>query len=89
MSLRCSKVGLACILAVLPALTQPLPNLHHLVQTEVLGVPVRTSFMRGGPLRERCMCVFVCVCVCACVFIKLHIIAQSGPLILVILCDSP
>ena len=53
MSLRCSKVGLYCILAVLPALTQPLPNLHHLVQTEVLEVPVRTSLMRRGPLRER------------------------------------
>ena len=35
---------------------------------------------RGGV----CMCVFVCVCV----FIKLHITAQSGPVILVILCHS-
>ena len=26
------------------------------------------------------------VCVCVCVFIKLHITAQSGPVILVILC---
>ena len=52
-SLRCSKVGLDCILSVLPALTQPLPSLHHLVQTGVLGVPVRTSLMRKGPLRER------------------------------------
>ena len=42
-----------CILAVLPALTQPLPNLHHLVQTGVLGVPVRTSVVRRGPMRER------------------------------------
>ena len=50
MSLPCSKVGLDCILAVLPALTQPLPNLHHLVQTGVLGVPVRTSLMRGGTI---------------------------------------
>ena len=33
------------------------------------------------------LCVFVCVCVC--VFIKLHIAAQSGPpVILVILCHS-
>ena len=31
----------------------------------------------------------VCVCVCAlCVFIKLHITAQSGPVIPVILCHS-
>ena len=34
------------------------------------------------------VCVCVCVCVCACVFIKLHITAQSGPVILVILCHS-
>ena len=26
------------------------------------------------------------VCVCACVFMELHITAQSGPVILVILC---
>ena len=31
---------------------------------------------------------FVYVCVCVCVFIKLHITAQSGPVILVILCHS-
>ena len=30
----------------------------------------------------------VCVCVCVCVFIKLHITAQSGLVILVILCHS-
>ena len=29
-----------------------------------------------------------CVCVCVCVFIKLHITAQSGLVILVILCPS-
>ena len=33
--------------------------------------------------------ILVCVCVCVCVFIKLHITtAQSGPVILVILCHS-
>ena len=32
----------------------------------------------------------VCVCVCVCVFLQLHMItAQSGPVILVILCHSP
>ena len=30
----------------------------------------------------------VCVCVCVCVFVELHITAQSGPVILVILCHS-
>ena len=30
----------------------------------------------------------MCVCVCVCIFIKLHITAQSGPVILVILCHS-
>ena len=33
-----------------------------------------------------CLCVCVCVCVCICVLIKLRITAQSGPVILVILC---
>ena len=28
------------------------------------------------------------MCVCVCVFIKLHITAQSGPVILVILCPT-
>ena len=35
-----------------------------------------------------CVCVYVCVCVCVCVFINLHITAQSGLVILVILCHS-
>ena len=34
------------------------------------------------------MCARVCVCVCVCVSIKLHITAQSGLVILVILCHS-
>ena len=51
----------------------------------------------GGTPKERqkrtmycvCVCVFsVFVCVCVCVIIKLHITAQSGPVILVILCHS-
>ena len=33
-------------------------------------------------------CPQACVCVCVCVFIKLHITAQSGPVILFILCHS-
>ena len=36
-------------------------------------------------LYEMCVCV---LCVCVCVLIKLHITAQSGPVILVILCHS-
>ena len=42
----------------------------------------------GKPIRLITKRVCVCVCVCACVFIKLHITAQSGPVILVILCHS-
>ena len=30
----------------------------------------------------------VCMCLCVCIFIKLHITAQSGPVILVIICHS-
>ena len=33
-------------------------------------------------------CVYVFICMCVCIFIKLHITAQSGPVILVILCHS-
>ena len=39
--------------------------------------------------RAKRSCVCFCIlalCVCVCVFIKLHITAQSGPVILVILC---
>ena len=41
-------------------------------------------FVYGSPP----VCVCVCVCVRVCVFIKLHITAQSGLVILVILCHS-
>ena len=49
--------------------------------------------MKGGkldPCRHGVMEVEedVCVCVCVYIFIKLHITAQSGPVILVILCHS-
>ena len=42
------------------------------------------------PATVYCSSVCVCLCVCeyVCVFIKLHITAQSGPVILVILCHS-
>ena len=48
---------------------------------------------RGYTLSSvKCVYVRVNVCVdvwmCVCVFIKLHITAQSGPVILVILCHS-
>ena len=32
--------------------------------------------------------IFICMYVCVCVFMKFHITAQSGPLILVTLCHS-
>ena len=35
-----------------------------------------------------CVCVYLLNCVCVCAFIKLHITAQSGLVILVILCPS-
>ena len=35
-----------------------------------------------------CVCVFIKLHVCVCVFIKLHITAQSGLVMLVILCHS-
>ena len=42
--------------------------------------PVRCACTDAGPCE--------CVCVCVCVFIKLHMTAQSGLVILVILCHS-
>ena len=42
----------------------------------------------GGVRATMCNLTCVCVCVCVCVFMKLHITAQSGPVILVILCHS-
>ena len=44
--------------------------------------------MAPSPVDTQTTYVCVCVCVCVCVFIKLHITAQSGPVILVILCHS-
>ena len=36
------------------------------------------------------VCMYICMYVCmyVCIFIKLHITAQSGPVVLVILCHS-
>ena len=48
-------------------------------------------FSLDGHVGFVCVCVCiscVCVCVCVCVFIKLHITAQSGLVILVILYHS-
>ena len=67
-------------------------------ENELFLVPVRIKEL--GPVREvwpsrpavarpfstQYVCMYVCVCVC--VFIKLHITAQSGLVILVILCPS-
>ena len=50
-----------------------------------------SSTARGFPVSHIApinIYLFVCVCVCVCVFIKLHITAQSGLVILVILCHS-
>ena len=44
--LCCSKERLDFILAVLLALTQPLPNLLHLMKTRGLEVPVRTDLIK-------------------------------------------
>ena len=61
---------------------------------------LETKYLKKNPLALfvwcvcvcMCVCVSVCVCACVCVcvrvFIKLHVTAQSGPVILVILCHS-
>ena len=48
----------------------------------------RLSSAAGFPLTPKGRWLCVCMCGCVCVFIKLHITAQSGPVILVILCHS-
>ena len=40
------------------------------------------------PYYSMCVCALCVLCVCVCVFIKLHIAAQSGPVILIIICHS-
>ena len=61
------------------------------VLATVMMADVSTSgptgcLVRPLPLPSQSVC--VCVCVCVCVFIKLQMTAQSGPVILVILCYS-
>ena len=55
-------------------------KLNHLVFPKRLNYDNREISSKG-------IYVFLCE-VCVCVFIKLHITAQSGPVILVILCHS-
>ena len=53
--------------------------------SRVIAAETATTAGNAGRPRLRAR---ACVCVCVCVFIKLHITAQSGPVILVILCHS-
>ena len=64
----------ACVI-ILHITTQCGPAICH-------SMPL-TLFLPREDLNE-----YVRACVCVCVFIKLHITAQSGPVILVILCHS-
>ena len=63
-----------------------LEDVFPFVNTDVVNNPELSN--RKKRLQHRGVEVCVCVCVCVCVFIKLHITAQSGPVILVILCHS-
>ena len=47
------------------------------------NVATSSIIIERGALSRECVCVW-----CVFVFIKLHITAQSGPVILVILCQS-
>ena len=62
---------------------------------EISIFDVQLTTRRIGNLTRLILTLAICddntcipVCVCVCVFIKLHITAQSGPVILVILCHS-
>ena len=58
-------------------------KLHITTQS---GPVTRNYPPKGGSMILILMC--VCVCMCVCVFIKLHITAQFGHVILVLLCYS-
>ena len=56
---------------------------------KAFGVATRYNHLQHLKVRVCvCVCMCLCVCACVCVFIKLHVTAQSGPVILVILCHS-
>ena len=58
-------------------------DINCVVQPQASSVGLTSSIPHSSNLYT-CLC----VCVCVCAFIKLHITAQSGPVILVILCHS-
>ena len=65
------------------------PRLRSHPRTRSLLPALQTPLHRRYDALERSpVFVCMCVCVCVCIFIKLHITAQSGPVILVILCHS-
>ena len=73
-----------------------LSHTHYWYEVSMLKVPADVIAIHTYPCVgvSVSVCVCVCLCVClsvcvsVCVFIKLHITAQSGPVILVILCHS-
>ena len=70
---------------------------EHMMLPRSTVLRVASSYTREAGVRQlerelaalcRHVALKVCVCVCVCVFIKLHITAQSGLVILVIICPS-
>ena len=61
-------------------------DVDMMLENCAITIPLQYILTSGdyGVYNSKC----VCVCVCVCVFIKLHITAQSGLVILVILCHS-
>ena len=67
-------------------------RLSFLTQTQFKSAPPSLVRTYGSVLALRSWTIVSCVCLCLCAFIKLHLTAQSGPLILVIIChifDDP
>ena len=64
----------------------PFPFCVRLLASTPRSRPHPHHFSHPQPRPRSCLRSGVCVCVCLCVFIKLHITARSGPVILVILC---
>ena len=57
-------------------------------QKKFVSNQLKENYICTDGCRANSILVYQVICMCVCVFIKLHITAQSGPVILVILCHS-
>ena len=88
----CAFIQLHIIAQSGPVIPAILYHSHWSSQGEISGTYYENLCLdaTNGMCVCTCVCVYLyvclCLCICVCVFIKLRITAQSGPVILVILC---